>query len=203
MTNFHSQIASFLVEQGLIQKEDMERLFPPDQSTQELSFEEQLISSGLINEEQYRKALEEFLGIPFITMKDLPQEPVLANHLSLEFMKESKFIPVRLVENELTVAMSNPFDFYTLDAIRVATGHEVRVLYAREDGILWAIEQYYGSGTTSMEKIIEDMESVPEYHIEDEENVDHLRDMARRAGHSTRQPHHHQSHRDESKRYPL
>jgi general secretion pathway protein E len=178
MTNFHSQIASFLVEQGLIQKEDIERLFPPDQSTPELSFEEQLISSGLINEEQYRKAVEGFLGIPFITIKDLPQEPVLVNHLSLEFMKESKFIPIRLVENELTVAMSNPFDFYTMDAIRVATGHEVRVLYAREDGILWAIEHYYGSGTTSMEKIIEDMESVPEYHAEDEENVDHLRDMA-------------------------
>ncbi len=178
MQNLHSQIASFLVEQGLIQKEDIEKLFPPDQSTQELSFEAGLISSGLINEEQYRKAVEEFLGIPFITIKDLPREPVLVNHLSLEFMKESKLIPIRLVGNELTVAMSNPLDFYTIDAIRVATGYEVRVLYAREDGILWAIEQYYGSGTTSMEKIIEDMESVPEYQAEDEENVDHLRDMA-------------------------
>jgi general secretion pathway protein E len=162
----------------MIQKEELEKLFPPDQSTQELSFEERLISSGLISEEQYRGAVEEFLGIPFITIKDLPQEPVLINHLSLEFMKESKFIPIRLTENELAVAMSNPLDFYTIDAIRVATGYEVRVFYAREEGILWAIEQYYGSGTTSMEKIIEDMEHVPEYHAENEEDVDHLRDMA-------------------------
>jgi type II secretory ATPase GspE/PulE/Tfp pilus assembly ATPase PilB-like protein len=29
-----------------------------------------------------------------------------------------------------------------------------------------------------MEKIIEDMEGIPEYRSEDEENVDHLRDMA-------------------------
>jgi general secretion pathway protein E len=29
-----------------------------------------------------------------------------------------------------------------------------------------------------MEKIIEDMDSIPEYQVEDEENVDHLRDMA-------------------------
>ena len=35
-----------------------------------------------------------------------------------------------------------------------------------------------GSGATSMEKIIEDTETVPEYREEDEENVDHLRDMA-------------------------
>lgn len=126
--NFHSQIASFLVEQGLIQKEDIEKLLSPGQSIQALSFEERLISSGLINEDQDRKAVKGFLGIPFITIKDLPQEPVLVNPLSLEFMKASKWIPLRLVENELTVAMSNPLDFYTIDAIRVATGYEVRVL---------------------------------------------------------------------------
>jgi len=94
-------------------------------------------------------------------------------------MKESKIIPARLVDQELTVIMSNPLDFYTLDAIRLATGnHNIRVLAGRENEILWAIEQSYGSGGSSMEKIIEDMESVPEYQAEDEENVDHLRDMA-------------------------
>jgi general secretion pathway protein E len=43
---------------------------------------------------------------------------------------------------------------------------------------MFTIEQFYGAGATPMEKIIEDMESIPEYHGEDEENVDHLRDMA-------------------------
>jgi general secretion pathway protein E len=93
-------------------------------------------------------------------------------------MKESKFIPARLNKNELTVIMNNPLDFYTIDAIRLATGYDVQVLYGKEETILWAIEQNYGSGTTSMEKIIEDMESIPEYQMEDEENIDHLRDMA-------------------------
>ena len=93
-------------------------------------------------------------------------------------MKESKFIPARLTDKELTVIMGNPLDFYTIDAIRLATNHEIRVLAGRENEILDAIERYYGAGVTSMEKIIEDIDSIPEYQAEDEENVDHLRDMA-------------------------
>jgi general secretion pathway protein E len=74
--------------------------------------------------------------------------------------------------------MSNPLDFYTIDAIRLATNYEVHVLAGRENEILEAIERSYGVGATSMDKIIEDTETVPEYRGEDEENVDHLRDMA-------------------------
>jgi general secretion pathway protein E len=74
--------------------------------------------------------------------------------------------------------MSNPLDFYTLDAIRLATQRDIRVLLGRETDILETIERFYGTGGTSMEKIIEDIEGTPEYQPEDEENVDHLRDMA-------------------------
>jgi len=83
-----------------------------------------------------------------------------------------------LADNELTVIMSNPLDFYTIDAIRLATNCEIRPLAGEEPEIMFTIEQFYGAGSTQMEKIIEDMESIPEYHGEDEENVDHLRDMA-------------------------
>jgi general secretion pathway protein E len=74
--------------------------------------------------------------------------------------------------------MSNPLDFYTIDAIRLAAQHDIRVLLGRETDILETLERFYGAGGSSMEKIIEDIEGTPEYQPEDEENVDHLRDMA-------------------------
>jgi general secretion pathway protein E len=179
MESIHDQIASYLIEKGLIQKEDLEKVLPPNQPTEEgLSIEERLISSGLLTEEKFRSAIEEFFGVPFATKEDFPQEPVLINTLSIQFMKESKFIPARLVDKELTVILSNPLDFYTIDAIRLATHCDIRVLAGQQTEILQAIERSYGAGATSMEKIIEDMDSIPEYQAEDEENVDHLRDMA-------------------------
>ncbi len=178
MENIGSRIAYYLVEKGLIQKEDLEKVLPPNQPTGDLSVEEQLINAGLLSPEQFRSVAEEFFGVPFASQEDFPKESVLFDHLSIQFMKESKFIPSRLADNALTVIMSNPLDFYTIDAIRLATHYEVHVLAARENEISEAIERSYGAGATSMEKIIEDTETVPEYRSEDEENVDHLRDMA-------------------------
>src|SRR3990170_2541668 len=173
-----TQITSYLVEKGLIQKEDLEKVLSSNQPIESLPLEDFLVHAGLITEEEVRLALEEFFGTPFATPADFPQEPLLINNLSTQFMKESKFIPSRLEDGVLTIIVVNPLDFYTLDAIRLATNHEIRALAGREDEILAAIERFYGSGATSMEKIIEDIESKPEYQTEVEENIDHLRDMA-------------------------
>ena len=173
-----TQITSYLVEKGLIQKEDLEKVLSSNQPIESLPLEDFLVHAGLITEEEFRLALEEFFGAPFATPADFPQEPLLINNLSTQFMKESKFIPSRLEDGVLTIIVVNPLDFYTLDAIRLATNHEIRALAGREDEILTAIERFYGSGATSMEKIIEDIESKPEYQTEVEENIDHLRDMA-------------------------
>ncbi len=169
---------SFLIEMGKVQRVDLEKILTSNPSAEDLSIEDNLLSLGLLTQDEMRSNLEEFYGVPFATKEDYPQELILVNNLSVQFMKESKFIPSRLVGEELTVIMSNPLDFYTMDAIRLATNHDIRVLAGQEADILWAIDQYYGSGVTSMEKIIEDMESIPDYQAEDEENVDHLRDMA-------------------------
>jgi general secretion pathway protein E len=178
MKEMSTPFISFLMEKGMVQKEDLEKVLPPDQPIGDLSVEEQLINAGLLSPEQFRFAAEEFFGVPFASQDDFPKEPVLFNHLSAQFMKESKFIPSRLTDNTLTVIMSNPLDFYTIDAIRLATHYEIHVLAGRENEVLEAIERSYGVGATSMEKIIEDTETVPEYQGGDEENVDHLRDMA-------------------------
>ena len=178
MKEISASFISFLMEKGLVQKEDLERILPPNQPIGDLSVEEQLINAGLLSPEQFRSAAEEFFGVPFASQDDFPKEPILLDHLSPQFMKESKFIPSRLTDNTLTVIMSNPLDFYTIDAIRLATQYEIHVLAGRENEVLEAIERSYGAGATSMEKIIEDTETVPEYRGEDEENVDHLRDMA-------------------------
>jgi general secretion pathway protein E len=178
MDFMENSFVTFLIATGKIQKSDLEKNLTPKESSEDLSIEDQLLSSGLFKEAEFRSHLEEFYGVPFAAKEDFPQEPLLISNLSIQFMRESKFIPVRLVDKELTVIMSNPLDFYTLDAIRLATGYEIRPLAGKDPEILWAIEQCYGTGFTSMEKIIEDMESIPEYQAEDEENVDHLRDMA-------------------------
>ncbi|MDI6755718.1 MAG: type II secretion system ATPase GspE [Thermodesulfobacteriota bacterium] len=178
MEDINRRLIAYLMEKGLLGKADHERVFPLGETPENFSIAEHLIKPGLINAEGFRAAVKEFFGAPFASADDYPREPVLFDQLSVLFMKESKFLPGKIENNILTVIMSNPFDFYTLEGIRLATNHEINVLVGAEEEVLKAIERTYGAGTTSMEKIIEDIDGIPEYQAEDEENVDHLRDLA-------------------------
>ena len=62
MENLKDQITSYLVEKGLIQKEDIEKALPPNQPVEGVSLEERLVHFGLLTEEKYHSALEQFFG---------------------------------------------------------------------------------------------------------------------------------------------
>ena len=93
METIGPRIAYYLLEKGLIQKEDLESVLAANQPTGALPIEEQLINAGLLSPEQFRSVAEEFFGAPFAAKDDFPQEPLLINNLSVQFMKEAKFIP--------------------------------------------------------------------------------------------------------------
>ncbi len=178
INHIEDRIVSFFAEKGWIPKTEAEKIRSSLLSGNSFSLGKYLIESGFLTEDQYRQGLEEFYGVPWAKEEDYPKEPVLINHLSLQFMKTGKFVPARLENQKLTVIMSNPLDFYTIDAIRLATNCQVQVLLGKENDILEVVDRYYGLDETSMGKIIEDMESIPEYRAEEEENIDQLRDMA-------------------------
>ena len=178
MEDINTRMLAYLVEKGYLQKADYEKIFSLGYPPPDFSIEENIIKTGLITSEGFQTAMKDFFEVPFASGEDYPKEPILFDQFSVQFMKESKFLPAKIEDNILTVIMRNPFDFYTLDAIRLATKYVIHVLVGKEDEIVKAIERTYGTGASSMEKIIEDTDRIPEYQAEDEENVDQLRDMA-------------------------
>jgi general secretion pathway protein E len=173
-----TQFLEFLLDQGIIRKAAFDEAFPTGALPADFSVEEHFIKPGLLTTDGFRTAAETFYGVKSATEDDFPKEPALYENLSVQFMKESKFIPGPMENNTLTVIMADPYDFYAIDAIRLATNKKIQVLFGQEAKILEAIERSYGAGGSSMEKIIEDMDSIPDLQAEGEENVDQLRDMA-------------------------
>jgi general secretion pathway protein E len=173
-----TQFLEFLLDQGIIRKAAFDEAFPTGALPADFSVEEHFIKPGLLTTDGFRTAAETFYGVKSATEDDFPKEPTLYENLSVQFMKESKFIPGPMENNTLTVIMADPYDYYAIDAIRLATKKKIQVLFGQESKILEAIERSYGAGGSSMEKIIEDMDSIPDLQAEGEENVDQLRDMA-------------------------
>ncbi len=97
----------------------------------------------------------------------------------LKFMQQYKFFPMKLQNGSLAVAMSDPSDVYTLDAIHLQAGAEISVYSGDEQEIVKAINEHYGP-SSSMERIIQDIGDEDELLHEDGD-VAHLKDLASEA----------------------
>ena len=103
----------------------------------------------------------------------------IINSLSVKFMQETKFVPVRKESDFLDIAVASPLDFYSIDAIALATNCKISMYKAEEEEILKAIEKYYLASTSTMESIVNETEDT-EGSSEDED-IDHLKDIASEA----------------------
>ncbi len=59
MEKTNVQITTYLVEKGLIQKEDLEKVLSSNPPIEGLPLEDILFNAGLITEEEFRLALED------------------------------------------------------------------------------------------------------------------------------------------------
>jgi general secretion pathway protein E len=117
-----------------------------------------------------------------LTYQNYPKEPVVIDNLSIKFMKQSRFVPLELVDNTLKIAMANPDDFNTIDALKLAYGMNIEVYEGDGEDIFETIERLYGAGSQSLETIIEEAgKDIYEIDITGSEDVDHLRDLASEA----------------------
>jgi general secretion pathway protein E len=172
-------LLDLMVERGKLDRAEIQKLLPSKNDWG--SVKKTLLESRVIDERELCQLMSEVLGIPFIPFDQFPKEPLFLSGLSAPFMRQGQFLPVELNGGELTVVTHDPLDFYTLDAIRMATGLNVRLLIGMGTEIMEALQQLYGVGETTMEKIIEDIDNIPEYQADIEEDIDHLRDLASEA----------------------
>ncbi len=120
--------------------------------------------------------------IPQIAHQDYPREPVELENLSTRFMKQAKFLPLELRGNTLRIAMAEPDDAKTMEALKFAFGLNLEICRGRVDEILESIERLYGSGRQSMETIIEEAhKNIYDISNSKDADIDRLIDMASEA----------------------
>ena len=117
-----------------------------------------------------------------LSYKEYPEKPLVIDNLSVVFMRQSRFVPLALERDVLRIAMADPADFYTIDTLRLACNLKVDACRGKEEDILEAIERLYGSGSESMEMIIEEAgKDTGDISSDEVIDAEHLRDMASEA----------------------
>ncbi len=123
------------------------------------------------------------LGLPYVEAGAYPEAPGAGAAVSVKFLRRYRCLPLEAEGGRLSVAMADPTDAATLDAIRAWTGLEAVPVVGEEAEILEAVERLYGTGSTTVQKILEDMGGGDVEVIAGpaEEDADHLRDLASEA----------------------
>ncbi len=132
-----------LVAKGAITEEELKTVTNLLSQTHE-KIGKLLVDLGALSETDLVKQLSDYLGIRYVTSEDFPAVPVLENSFSVRFMRECKFVPIGLVDdNQLVLAMADPVDQSTLDAIRLYSRfQDFEVVLAPESEILDLIEKF-------------------------------------------------------------
>ncbi|HUG43641.1 MAG TPA: type II secretion system ATPase GspE [Acidobacteriota bacterium] len=143
-----------------------------------------LIDIGAMSESDMIRHLSDHLGIPFVTSEDFPSVPVVENTFSVKFMRECRFVPIKLDgDGKLMLAMADPLDRATLNSIRMYTSYrDLEIALAPESEILDLIERFYGNQASSLGRIVEGIEEGELDAFGDEtDDIEHLKDLASEA----------------------
>ncbi|NUS37658.1 MAG: type II secretion system ATPase GspE [Lysobacter sp.] len=170
------RIVAALVEKGRLKEPDLARARRLQEDAGG-SLPTLLARLGLVSERDHAEAAAAVLDLPLVSAKEAPDLPPEGTSLSVKFMKQFHLVPVAESLDAVDVLVADPQDVYALDAVRLATGREVRPAVALRSEIDDLIERWHGQGRSAMGAIVETAEG----ETGDLDDVEHLRDLASEA----------------------
>lgn len=150
----YMRLGDLLKSAGLITEEQLQQALAY-QKTSRHRLGTVLIETGIITEQQLIDTIALQLGISFIdlTKTQIPTE--MARVLPKNIAKKHSVVPVRVVKDELVLAMVDPMNFVAIEEVRTATRKRISPRIAQTAAVDRAIATLYGNEGAA--RAIEDM----------------------------------------------
>lgn len=109
------------------------------------SLVKELIEEGAITQEDVSRTLAAQNGMEFIDLTTVAPPPDVLDAMDLESCKRYRAVPVALHDETLVVAIGDPMDMETADALSFVLNRDIEYVCATPDSIQKAIQDFYGS----------------------------------------------------------
>ncbi len=170
-----------LKQSGLVPAAELERGMKATPESTEEKLSERLVRLGIVDEMILLRALAHQAGLAFVRLIPGLGDPGLAELLDRDWARSHGVLPLYQVNGELTVAIADPTDFFTIDALRRLTGLKLRLVVANPNEITRGIAQASDNQAGFMvDDIIEDIGTSDIEVVE--EAIDELDNMEEVAG---------------------
>ncbi len=174
----YQRFARELVARGKLRETEIIRAQRLATQTDESRIPALLVKLGVVSERDTAEILADVSGCPLVTPDDYPDTSPLPETISVRFLKENHMVGLAANDDQVVVAVTDPFDQELLDAIALACDRPVSARVGLGTEIDRALETQLGPGKSLMGEIVDTFGSDEDIN---EADVEHLKDLASEA----------------------
>ena len=167
------KLGKILIDQGLITDEQLKMALASQADSKTKRLGTLLVELGLVEEQQITEAVGLQFNLPVLSLKDTNPDPELIRKVPRNYAVRFKVFPIFLVENEMTLAITDPTHIEVIDILSGVTGLRIQPVLASPSEIEAAIKIHYPKGDDDDDGTL-DLKSIETEEITDAE-VERLR----------------------------
>lgn len=141
-TSAYHRIGELLVAEGRLTSAQLEEALAW-RSKRKRRFGEALTALGFVLESDVVGALAKQFDHPLANLEQVIGDPAALSLVNVDFARRSLCVPMRTDEISLTVAMADPLDINTIDALTNLTKMRIEIELATPTAIRAAIKRLY------------------------------------------------------------
>jgi len=173
----YSEFLNSLLERDKLFDGDLNKLRRMQKSVMNESVPELLIKLGLCSENDIADSFSQISQMKQVEVARYPVVSPFSEDVSLRFLKEHHVIGLQADDDSIEIALMDPQDEYIVQALKLATGKEIKIQLGVLSEINTGLETQYGDGKSEMDQLSHHLDS-DEGGIED---LEHLKDLASEA----------------------
>jgi type IV pilus assembly protein PilB len=137
-------IANVLIKEGVISREQLDQTLAEHRKTKE-NLTKIIGRLGFATDEMIKKTISKYYDVPYQELTKEYVEPNVIKMIKPEIARKFKTIPVNLIANQLTVAMSDPLNLIALDTLSFTVGKKIKPIVCKEETINRLIDHFFGT----------------------------------------------------------
>ncbi|MBU1023681.1 Flp pilus assembly complex ATPase component TadA [bacterium] len=161
------KLGMILIHQGVITQQQLSEALDYQKGSSE-KLGSVLVKLGFCSKNDIALALEKQTGIKYLPLSDYTYSSTLEAYIQPDLMSKFMVLPIKVEDNTLFVAMSDPLDFVVKENLRLASGMRIEPMLAHEDEIREIIFQKVGKKYATDELISDYLKTLDE----EDDNVD-------------------------------
>jgi len=174
-----AKLGTTLVDNGAIDRRTLDRARRVAAETRG-RLDQVLTQLGLISDRGLAEAYAQLIAAPLVKLADYPDAPLFCDRLKPKFLRRARALPIAASVDRAILAMADPLDVFTRNAISAALGRPVGIAVAVPIELEAALDRLYAELEEGAdgEEILD--ETAPDAEPA-EEDAERLKDLASEA----------------------